>query len=459
MRSLLYIIVVLIMLSGCSSATHQVVGIKDEPESVSIAYPGTESFQPHSTQKKSALEALGFVYEPLFYITKSNEVIYVLAQDIQKREESFDIYLKQDVLWHDGDAFTAEDVAYTINLVAQGQSTYKCPAIKKALVRSELCITVEFARDVDNPCTLLTFPIIKKDSVCQSTEPVGTGPYCFYRRNGVDSFSFMPYRSYHGESPGFDEIRFIKVPDHEQEYTLFKSGQTDVFYVDNSTLTWYMPSAGSKTIIFPTKHMVMVGLNCISLPESVRRSVYLITDKQNLIENSFLKTAVAIEGPKEYNVAAAHEEIQAGGFVKSGGRYCSIAIVVQEDSRYKTLAELFVRELEDFGIGCNVVYSQSSFDEFATGRYDMVIGGRTLDDGLWEIAGPGNFLMYENKYLQQMILESGDMVDINNILRRDVPFIPLGYCCDAVAVKEEYIDGLSPLEGFAYYGFKSGREK
>src|SRR5262249_45600863 len=72
-------------------------------------------------------ESLGFVYEPLVYVDLLNNQAEtpMLATSYQwtpdKKSITFDI--RQNVTWNDGQPFSADDVAFTFNLMKQVPAT------------------------------------------------------------------------------------------------------------------------------------------------------------------------------------------------------------------------------------------------------------------------------------------------------------------------------------------------
>jgi peptide/nickel transport system substrate-binding protein len=150
------------------------------------------------------------IYETLFYVNDlTNEVVPVLGTDYKWSADSLKltVSVRDGVVWHDGQPFTAADVVFTYKLLQ------KFPALDQtALWSSGLKdVTVEngkVAFTFSEPNTpilsdLMNVSIVPehiwasiKDPVAFSNEhPVGTGPFTFasYSVNGISAQRFKNY--------------------------------------------------------------------------------------------------------------------------------------------------------------------------------------------------------------------------------------------------------------------------
>ena len=114
-------------------------------DTLNIALCGAVEFQPHSEYNEINRQALGFVYEPLFYANGNNDIQPALATGLVNNGTRVDILLRENVFWHDGSKFSAADAAYSVNLVAGDTSVYKNTYIRSAREKNSTCITVYLA--------------------------------------------------------------------------------------------------------------------------------------------------------------------------------------------------------------------------------------------------------------------------------------------------------------------------
>ena len=454
MKILLFIAI--FMLAGCSGAEKAATETTAQTFTVSVS--GMKQFCPYTLEEESARQAMGFVYEPLYYQSFDGECIPVLASKTVQKGKYLDIYIKDNVLWHDYSPLTSEDVAYSINLAAGGSTSYSVPIIKNAESISPRAVRVLFEYEVKSPERYLNFPIIKNNFSTTASIPLGTGSMCYDERVSYDTFSFVPFDKYHGKAVGNKRLLIINAGQKERERSLFRAGATDVLYIEHDSLNSVTVPAHTNVIKIPTKHIIIIGYNCISLPESVRRAIFYAFDSQASAEQVLGESAMIFKRNDRPNIHRAHEEMKAGGFVLKGGAYCKISIAVQEGEHSQALGKELTSRLERFGIQCTEHVVENAKEDFKKGIYDMIITPWYTDKGLLELVERGNILLYENTKLDSLVHDGGDKLEIKNIIHRQMPFLPVAVLYDAVAVKESAADICKPVDCFAYYGIFNGEE-
>ncbi|MBA3794622.1 MAG: hypothetical protein H0X19_10885, partial [Rubrobacter sp.] len=139
-------------------------------------------------------ELVGLVYDTLFLHPYTEEPIPWLATEASANADAtvWTVTLRDDVTWHDGEEFTAEDVAFTYDYYRDGPpNRYTHHASEVPVVESAEALdatTVEFT--CEQPCptldlvTLADLPILPQhiwedveDPQTYTDLPVGTGPY------------------------------------------------------------------------------------------------------------------------------------------------------------------------------------------------------------------------------------------------------------------------------------------
>jgi peptide/nickel transport system substrate-binding protein len=143
-------------------------------------------------------EALGFVYEPLVYVNVLNNGATkpMLATSFKwsSNKESIDFTIRSGVKWSDGQPFSAEDVAYTFNLMKSNPSldlySLWSGAGLKSVVASGNKVTMTFSQPAEpyffnfaNQVGIVpkhiwsTGEAASKPNTWADPKPVGTGPY------------------------------------------------------------------------------------------------------------------------------------------------------------------------------------------------------------------------------------------------------------------------------------------
>ena len=151
--------------------------------------------------------------------------------------------LRPGVKFHDGSSFTADDVVYTINLVADPASRVSTPSnynwIDKAEKTGELSVRVKLKRP--NPAALEYFALVlpiypkayreKVGAEGYAKAPVGAGPYKITKVEPGVSIDFERFEDYWAGSPkGKPAIKKMSVrfvPDATTEMTELLAGRAD----------------------------------------------------------------------------------------------------------------------------------------------------------------------------------------------------------------------------------------
>lgn len=180
------------------------------------------------------------------------EIKPLLARSYVWRDPTtLEFELRSDVTFHNGDAFTAADVVYTINTVVRDRrvarpSTYSFLAgadeIDEHRVRVRL--TRPFPGALEYIALVLPiWPSQYRQRVGAegyAKHPIGTGPYRITRLDGIRQIDLERFdRYYHGSPKGRAAIRRVlirQVPDAASEITDLLGGRTDWIWMFNPDL-------------------------------------------------------------------------------------------------------------------------------------------------------------------------------------------------------------------------------
>jgi peptide/nickel transport system substrate-binding protein len=189
-------------------------------------------------------EMVGLVYDTLFLDPYTEEPIPWLATEVSPSEDAktWTVKLRDDVSWHDGEKFTAEDVAFTYKYYKEGppnrysHHASSVPVIDSVEVKNPQ--TVEFT--CAQPCptlaliTLADLPILPKhiwedveDPLTYTEPPVGTGPYKLVEHKEDRSYTFEANEDYFLGPPVVKELVFLIVKDPSSMFLALQSGQVD----------------------------------------------------------------------------------------------------------------------------------------------------------------------------------------------------------------------------------------
>jgi peptide/nickel transport system substrate-binding protein len=330
-----------------------VAGISQEPTVFHPLMPGSEVDQGVWWQ----------LFSPLWYIDPDGRFVPDLAREVPSFENgglvaeagssgvvTWKVKLRTDVKWHDGTAFTAEDVKFTIDLInnrdfrVRNRVGHRLVNDIKVVAPDEIHWRMESAYSPYLSILALTFivpkHILEKASDPNSspfnTAPVGTGPFRWGSRVTGDHILLHASPHYHGGGPYLERVVFKYIPDLTILYTQFRTGQVDYLGLGGITPNFVRDAQGlrgRKISISSTPFIEHIALNLEHGPfadKAVREALYLAMNKQARIDalyyglptptESFLPQqswAARADLPKHvHDPAKANAILDAAGWVR-----------------------------------------------------------------------------------------------------------------------------------------------
>ena len=242
-------------------------------------------------------------------------------------------FLRDDVVWHDGEPFTADDVVFTVE-------TIRNPDVASRW--SAAFVTLETVEALDDHTVRMTFeapfaPLlatlaynlaIVPEHVLSSmdlsvpsgptdfvTNPIGTGPFRFVEQVSGSHFILEANPDYHEGRPAIDRVEFKVVPDVNAQVAQLLTGELDI--------TW---------TVEPIHYDRLAAASNIVLGEvNIPRFDWIPLNNENpLFQDARVRRAMAHALPRELMVDAVF-----GGFgeVATGPIPPSIAWVPRDQAR------------------------------------------------------------------------------------------------------------------------------
>lgn len=159
-------------------------------------------------------------------------------------------YLREDVVWHDGQPFTADDVLFTYETITGPDSPrreVRLDTIDTIEVLDDYTVRFTFTNAVAPAPLNLSFnvPIMPRhrlEDVDIRTDtsfnqaPIGTGPYRFAEQERGSHVILEAFEDYFKGRPNIDRLVFRVVPDINSQIAQLRSGQIDVAVVEPTHL-------------------------------------------------------------------------------------------------------------------------------------------------------------------------------------------------------------------------------
>lgn len=421
------------------------------------------------------------IFSRLFTRDANGRAVPDLADEIKISDDgkTYTISLKQ-ARWNNGEIVTANDVVYTFNLIQN--LDYKSPLRTKfsgvtAKIIDEQTVIFTLREAYRNFPRLLDFGILPENvwsAVSPQTialaelniKPIGSGPYRFKsltkaKTGTVRSYVLERNEDYYGQRPHLDELVFKFFPSVEEMLAAENNGQlSGMAFIDSDSSESlvaknsieYHQSASSNlaALFFNLKDKGLVS------DKKIRQALSLTIDQSSIVSQSVgrwglpAKTLLPSFVPGNRDVFATNPEaaatlLQSAGWQKQGAEWQKdakpllIRLTASDDQ--KKLAEVIVKQWNDFGIKTEVVYKTS--DELtkliSDRQFEVVLYGVEMPDGdpfaVWQSGSTANLSSWGSKDSDAWMTDARLTSDENIAAERygkfltaaadDIPAIPL----------------------------------
>lgn len=297
------------------------------------------------------------VFDALFRISPDGVVLPNLAAEVPDQTNggisedglNWRIRLRDDVRWHDGEAFTAEDVKFTLELITnpdfRAWRTTGHSLVRDITVVSPTEITWRMEEAFAPYISFLTETfIVPKHILEKETDPnagafhqapIGTGAFKWGERIAGDRLELVANDDYYGEGPYIENLIFKYIPDMTVLYTQFRSGDIDIVgqaYITPDNYAEAQTLADRVVTLVPKGSVESIYLNQ-EKPQfkdrAVREALYAAIDRRAIIDalnygvpretETFMPTQSVFYNPDlpkhEFNLDRARQLLDDAGWV------------------------------------------------------------------------------------------------------------------------------------------------
>lgn len=451
-KVLILILLLVLAISGCrakedikedlveSISEEEVVDLVDKPvKGGSIYLPLTKvtTLNPLMTKSKYQYLFNNLIYEGLFEFDENLNMVGQLAESytIEKEGRQINIKLREDVLWHNGTSFTAEDVKFTIDTikllpknsmfveqVENAMGVFYSQDIKKLIesrIIDDFNISLTFNKKFSNNLEILTFPIIcksefkgknpKKEALSLEDYPViGTGPFRFESYDG-SQLTLIANEDYRNGGPYLDRVVGKVYSREEDILRAFKSGELTM--ATSGASSWEEYKDKELNIVeYTSSDYEFLGFN-FKNPifkdedgKELRKAIAYGIDRQAIIEKVYFGHGIEVDLPMHPDSWMNDENSKLYGYSKDksksimdeiGQENISLRLLTNtyNTSRFMT-AKLIKENLEDIGINVEIINEEAYIknptsedierqwseiqEEIRKGNFDMILLGWEL---------------------------------------------------------------------------------
>ena len=249
----------------------------------------------------------------------------------------YNIPIRPDAVWHDGQPVTTDDVIFTLDLIKSDSSFFpqdvrdmwKQIQINKPDDKTiQFVLPEPFAPFLD----YLTFGVLPKhllettspDQIAASPfnlAPVGTGPYRFERlivENGqVKGVELRAFDKYYGKKPYIEQVIFRYYPSSAAGLEAYHQGQVlgiSEIAPDVLPQTLADPNMSIYTGRLPELSLVLFNLNNPEVPffqdANLRRALLMALNRQMIVSKILQGQAIPADSPLFPNTWAYYDKIE-----------------------------------------------------------------------------------------------------------------------------------------------------
>ncbi|MGO5542972.1 ABC transporter substrate-binding protein [Blautia sp. HCP3S3_H10_1] len=432
-----------------------------------------------------------------------NQVVPGLAKSWDYDEETYTytFHLAEDVKWHDGEPFTAEDVKFTIEAIMNpengSENAPNYEEVEEITVVDEH--TVSFKLDAPNVAFLdyMTMAVLPKhllegedmqtsDFFCN---PVGTGPYKLESWDEGQAITLVKNEDYFKGAPNIDTVVFKIVPDDNAKALQLKSGELDLalltpkdaasFAGEEAYTCYDMKTSDYRGILFNfwneywQKNRDLIPAVCYGI------------DRQAIIDAVLLGQGMTAYGPLQRNIYNNEEvehydydpqkakavleeagcEMGDDGFYYRDGEKVGFVISVGAGDQVRVdIAQIAAQQLQQIGMDVTVeIPAQVDWG----GQMAYLIGWGSpfdADDHTYKVFGTdkgANYSGYSNELVDKYLTEARQSDDpevraeaydkFQEELAKDPAYAFICYI-DANYVADADIQGIDPDTVMGHHG-------
>jgi peptide/nickel transport system substrate-binding protein len=263
------------------------------------------TFNPMLADDHTSLAVIELLFDRLLAVDpRTGSILPGLASSWQVSADGLTItfILRDDVLWHDGQPFSASDVEFTFKTILN-------PAVSSP--RQADFLPVEEFKAVDDT----TFAVSLADADCSTlydlgsvsivprhilgdddiqtstfnTRPVGTGPFVFGEWVAGDHITLLRNTRYWGKAPHLDAWTYKVIADEEALLAGLQAGQLDVIPLPLDDLASVETAGHFQIHRYPANEYYFIGYNTdhpILGDIRVRRALSQAIDRQRLVDRA-----------------------------------------------------------------------------------------------------------------------------------------------------------------------------
>ena len=372
------------------------------------------------------------VFEGLTGIAADGTVVPRLAERWQIFDDGrrYRFFLRQNVRFHDGTPFDAEDLKFSLERAASDSANAQqvlFEAIARIVIINTHTVDVIMKRVVGLFLHHLAWGdavmVARESADSNATHPVGTGPFRFARWYKGVSIDLVRNDMYWGEPVALDGVSFRIIPDPTVAFASLMAGDLDGFpgYPAPENIEQFRSSDRFDVVVGTTEGETILAINNQLAPFDdirIRRALSHAIDKQAVIQGAMFGYGQAIGShfpPHHpsyidlserypYSVARAKALLAEAGYADG----MKATLKLPPPSYARRAGEIVAAQLGAIGVEIsieNLEWAQWLGQVVANRNYELTIVAHTEPFDLDIYARDGYYFQYESPEYRQLITE------------------------------------------------------
>jgi peptide/nickel transport system substrate-binding protein len=450
-----------------------------------------------------------WIFNGLFTYDKDGHVMPDLAQSYKFiGDTTLIIDLKQNVKWHDGESFTAEDVLFTYQMIINPKiftpRTANFKKVKSVEIVNKYRLKIVYKEPYFKALEIWMIGMLpkhilvnEKDLMTSSfnKKPIGTGPYMLEELQISKDIELNVNKNYFKKVPNIEKIIYKFVPDETTSFYMLKQSQLDVGSLKPLQVDRQIDEAFKNEFNIYQKQSFgysYMGLNLKGekfQDKKVRQAISLGVDRQQMADilyfgyadvctGPFLKGSIAYNEkvkPTIQNQQKAKQLLKEAGYTKENPLIFTITtstgsttgaylaqIIQHQLKEIDVVVKIKVMEWQAF---LNTVLYPRNFDAVILAwSLALMPDARSIWHSSSDKKGGFNFVGYTNKEVDKLIEKAEVTVDIKEyskiykklykLISDDVPYLFL-FVPQSITVVNKNIKNVKP----AFTGIMHNQEE
>ncbi|WP_077328878.1 ABC transporter substrate-binding protein [Virgibacillus siamensis] len=477
--SLFYILVLIIVLAGCSSSNggsesstnaEKPVSKNKNQDTLAIGLDDDPpQLDPHRSSAAVDRQVFQSLYNTLVDLNEDLEIVPELANKWQVSEDSktYTFKLQKGVTFHDGTPFNAKAVKFNfermLNPELASPRKSEINLVTEVIAVDEYTVKVKLRKPyapflsvlTDRAGMMVSPTAVKEKGKGFSNNPVGTGPYKFVERVQQDHIKLALFDDYWREKPAIKNVVYKPYPDGNTRVTNLISGNLDIVnQIPFKDLDKVKNSSNLNISVKDGLGFQGLMLNTDKKPFSnkkVRQAINIAIDRKAIAEVVYHDGVTPAVSPFPPSSWAHPEDMEVPEanigeakklIAESGLNNVNFTLKITPKPEEKQIGQMLQSMLGQIGIKVEIemVEFGTLLEEMRNHEYDALrIGwsGRVDPDGntfTWfSTDGSLNEMSYSNSQVDELLIKARATSDrekrkelyskVSHILWEEVPYV------------------------------------